>query len=129
MIPLCLEEGIGVTHYSPLARGFVAGNRRKEDSGDTLRAKTDDYTKRLYYQEADFAVVERLNEIAAQRAAPNAQVALAWLLAQKGVTAPIVGATKMQHLEDAVNALEIMLTDEDLKILTEAYQPHSVLNL
>ena len=129
MIPLCLEEGIGIIPYSPLARGFVAGNRRKEDFGDTVRAKTDEYTKRLYYQDSDFAVVESLTEIANQRGASNAQVALAWLLAQKGITAPIIGVSKMQHLEDAVKALELKLNDEELKVLADAYQPHPVLNL
>src|SRR5882724_5315646 len=93
MIPLCLEEGIGITPWSPLARGFVAGNRRPEDFGETVRAKTDEYSKKLYYQPSDFAVVERLTEIAKKRGLPNAQVALAWLLHKPGVTAPIIGAS------------------------------------
>ncbi|HEY4308391.1 MAG TPA: aldo/keto reductase [Pirellulales bacterium] len=127
MLPLCREEGIGVIPWSPLARGFLTGNRRPEDYGETLRAKTDDYGHKLYYRPSDFQVVERVSEIAARRGIPNAQVALAWLLAQPGVTAPIIGASKMQHLEDAVAALGVKLDAEELKALAEPYQPHPVL--
>jgi len=127
MIPLCREEGIGLIPWSPLARGFLAGNRRKEDFGETVRAKTDEYAQRLYYQESDFKVVDRLSEIARKRGIPNAQVALAWVLHQPGVTAPIVGASKMQHLEDAVAALSVKLDAEELKALAEPYRPHPVL--
>jgi len=127
MMPLCREEGVAVTPWSPLARGFVAGNRRPEDFGDTIRAKTDEYGKRLYYQPSDFKVVEQLSEIAKKRGLPNAQVALAWLLAQPGVTAPIVGASKIAHLDDAVAALDIKLDAAELKALAQPYQPHPVL--
>lgn len=127
MIPLCIEEGIGVLPWSPLARGFLTGNRRPEDFGDTIRAKTDDYAQRLYYQPSDFAVVNRLSEIAAKRGVPNAQVALAWILAQPGVTSPIIGASKMQHLDDAVAALSLKLDKSELKSLAEPYQPHGIL--
>ncbi len=127
MIPLCVEEGVGVLPWSPLARGFLAGNRRPEDFGDTIRAKTDDYAQRLYYQPSDFAVVNRLSEIAAKRGVPNAQLALAWILAQPGVTSPIIGASKMQHLDDAVAALSLKLDKSELKSLAEPYQPHGVL--
>jgi len=127
MIPLCREEGIGVIPWSPLARGFLAGNRRGEDFGETVRAKTDEYAKMLYYQESDFKVVDRVGEIARKRGIPNAQVALAWLLHQPGVTAPIVGASKMQHLEDAVAALSVRLDADELKALAEPYRPHPVL--
>jgi len=127
MIPLCLDEGIGLLPWSPLARGFLAGNRRKEDYGETTRARTDDFAHRLYYQEEDFAVVDRVSRIAEERGVPNAQVALAWLLHQPGVTAPIVGASKMSHLEDAVKALEVKLTQEELQSLAEPYRPHPVL--
>ncbi len=127
MIPLCLEEGIGVLPWSPLARGFLAGNRRKEDFGETVRAKTDEYAQGMYYQSSDFAVVERVTEIARRHGVSNAQVALAWLLHQPGVTAPIVGASKMQHLEDAVAALSLKLDEQELKALSEPYQPHHVL--
>ena len=127
MIPLCREEGIGVIPWSPLARGFLVGNRRKEDFGETVRSKTDPFAHGLYYQPADFAVVERVSEIARARGVPNAQVALAWILQQPGVTAPIVGASKMQHLEDAVAALSLKLDERELQALAEPYQPHGVL--
>ena len=127
MIPLCREEAIGVIPWSPLARGFLAGNRRREDFGETVRAKTDEYAKMLYYEESDFKVVDRVSEVARKRGIPNAQVALAWLLHQPGVTAPIVGASKMQHLEDAVAALSVKLDTEELKALAEPYRPHPVL--
>jgi aryl-alcohol dehydrogenase (NADP+) len=127
MIPLCLEEGIGLLPWSPLARGFLAGNRKREDFGDTVRAKTDDYAQKMYYQPSDFDVVERLSEIAARHGISNARIALAWLLHQKGVTAPIVGASKMQHLDDAVASLEIHLDETELKALAEPYRPHNIL--
>jgi aryl-alcohol dehydrogenase (NADP+) len=127
MLPLCREEGIGVIPWSPLARGFLAGNRRARDFGDTLRAKTDDYAKKLYYQPSDFTVVDRVTGIAQKRGIPNAQVALAWVLQQPGITAPIVGASKMRHLEDAVAALSVKLDEAELQALAEPYQPHPVL--
>ena len=127
MLPLCRAEGIGVIPWSPLARGFLAGNRRKEDFGETVRSKTDDYAHGLYYQPSDFAVAERVGEIARARGVPNAQIALAWILHQPDVTAPIIGASKMQHLEDAVAALSLKLDARELKALAEPYQPHRVL--
>lgn len=127
MLPLCREEGIGVIPWSPLARGFLMGNRRKEDHGETVRAKTDDFAHKLYYQDSDFVVVERVGEIARKRGASNARIALAWLLAQPGVTAPIVGASKMQHLEDAAASLNVKLEPAEMKALEEPYQPHHVL--
>jgi aryl-alcohol dehydrogenase (NADP+) len=127
MIPLCREEGIGIIPWSPLARGFLAGNRRKEDFGETTRAKTDEYAKMLYYQPSDFAVVDRVGEVARKRGIPNAQIALAWLLHQPGVTAPIVGASRMHHLDDAVAALSVKLDGEELRALAEPYRPHPVL--
>lgn len=127
MIPLCREEGIALIPWSPLARGFLAGGRRKETFGDTVRAKTDDYAQRMYYQDSDFAVVDRVSEIARKRGVSNTQVALAWVLAQPGITAPIIGASKMPHLEEAVAALELKLDESELKSLAEPYQPHPVL--
>ena len=126
MIPLCREEGIGVIPWSPLARGFLAGNRRPEDFGDTVRAKTDNFAHGLYYQPSDFEVVDRITEVARARGVSNAQIALAWLLQQPGVTAPIVGASKMHHLEDAVAATSLKLTGEERKRLEECYQPHPI---
>jgi aryl-alcohol dehydrogenase (NADP+) len=127
MMPLCREEGIAVIPWSPLARGFLAGNRRASDFGETVRAKTDDYAKQMYYQPSDFTVVERLSEIAAQRGLSNAQVAMAWILSKPDVTAPIIGASKMKHLEEAVAALSIGLTEEEIGALEAPYQPHPVL--
>jgi 1-deoxyxylulose-5-phosphate synthase len=129
MIPLCIDQGIGLLPWSPLARGFLAGNRkgREQGFGETSRAKTDDFAHKLYYQESDFAVVDRVSEIARRRGVSNAQVALAWLLAQPGVTSPIVGASKMKHLEEAIAALELKLAEEELHELAEPYRPHPVL--
>ena len=127
MLPLCREEGIAVIPWSPLARGFVMGNRRREDYGDTVRAKTDTFGQDMYYQPCDFDVVDRITEVARKRGVSNAQVALAWMLQQPGVTAPIIGASKMRHLEEAVAALELKLDDAELKALAEPYQPHRVL--
>jgi aryl-alcohol dehydrogenase (NADP+) len=127
MLPLCREEGVGVIPWSPLARGFLAGNRRARDFGETTRAKSDEYAQKMYYQPSDFAVVDRVGEIAARRGIPHAQAALAWLLQQPGVTAPIVGASKMRHLDDAIAALDVKLDAAELKSLAEPYQPHRVL--
>jgi 1-deoxyxylulose-5-phosphate synthase len=127
MNPLCRDQGIALIPWSPLARGFVTGNRRKEDKGETKRAKSDDFAHQLYYRDSDFTVVQRVTDIAKQRGVSNAQIALAWLLQQPGVTAPIIGASKMHHLEDAVRALEVKLSAEELKALAEPYEPHPVL--
>jgi aryl-alcohol dehydrogenase (NADP+) len=127
MIPLCLDEGIGLIPWSPLARGFLAGNRRRQDKGETTRARSDDFAHRLYYGDDDFHVVDRVAEIARKRGVPNAQVALAWLLSRPAVTAPIVGATKPNHLGDAFAALELKLDADEIKALEEPYRPHPVL--
>jgi len=127
MIPLCREEGIGLIPWSPLARGFLAGNRRKQDFGETVRAKTDEYGQEMYYQDSDFAVVDRVGEIARKRGVSNMQIALAWILQQPGITAPIIGASKMHHLEEAIAALSVKLDSEELKALAEPYRPHTVL--
>jgi aryl-alcohol dehydrogenase (NADP+) len=126
MMPLCREEGIGVIPWSPLARGFLSGNRRPEEWGDTVRAKTDDYAHELYYQESDFVVVEQVKEIAKKKGISPAQVALAWLLQKPGVTAPIIGASKIRHLEEAVAALEVELSHEEVESLGTPYRPHRV---
>lgn len=127
MIPLCAEEGIAVIPWSPLARGFLAGNRRREDRGETKRAKSDEFAHMLYYQDSDFDVVEKVSEIAARRGVSNAQVALAWLLHRKGVTAPIVGASKPHHLDDAIAAASLKLDEAEMKALSAPYRPHRVL--
>jgi aryl-alcohol dehydrogenase-like predicted oxidoreductase len=127
MIPLCRAEGIGIIPWSPLARGFLVGNRRPAEYGETTRAKTDEYAHRMYYRESDFRIVDRVSEIAKRRGVSNAQVALAWLLQKPGVTAPIVGASKMYQLEEAVKAVEIRLSEDEVRALEELYEPHPVL--
>ena len=129
MIPLCISEGIAVIPWSPLARGFLAGNRAVVKAGETTRAKSDDFAHRLYYQADDHKVVDAVTAVAAARGVPNAQVALAWLLAQPGVTAPIIGASKLHHLDDALAALTITLGESELDTLAAPYRPHPVLGI
>ena len=126
MLPLCGDQGIGVIPWSPLARGFLAGNRHKE-GGETVRSKTDDYAKGMYYQDDDFAVADRVAEVAKARGVGNMQVALAWVLSRPGITAPIIGTSKPGHLDDAVAALSIKLSEEEIKKLEEPYKPHRIL--
>jgi aryl-alcohol dehydrogenase (NADP+) len=127
MMPLCRAEGVGVIPWSPLARGFLTGGRKREGYGETKRAQTDDFAQSLYYQETDFEIAGRVAELAGRRGVSPAQIALAWLLHKPGVTSPIVGASKMRHLEEAVAALEIQLSEDEVKFLEERYQPHPVL--
>lgn len=127
MIPLCRAEGVGVIPWSPLARGFLSGNRSRQEWGQTPRAKSDGFAHDMYYQETDFDVVERVIEIANQKGVAASQIALAWLLHQPGVTAPIIGASQMEHLEQDVAALDIRLSRDELEFLEEPYQPHPVL--
>ena len=127
MIPLCSAEGIGVIPWSPLARGFLAGNRSPGGGGETTRARTDGFAAEMYYQEADFAVADRAAEFAKTRSVSPAQIALAWVLHKPGITAPIVGATKMYQLEEAVAALDVELSADEIKALEEPYVPHPVL--
>ncbi|HVC18702.1 MAG TPA: aldo/keto reductase [Vicinamibacterales bacterium] len=127
MIPLCRAEGVGLIPWSPLARGFLAGNRRGARRGDTTRAQTDEFAHKLYYAETDFEIADRAADLAGRRGVAPTQIALAWLLRQPGVTAPIIGASKMEHLDQAVAALGLTLTDEECRLLEERYQPHAIL--
>jgi aryl-alcohol dehydrogenase (NADP+) len=127
MIPLCIEEGIGVIPWSPLARGFLGGKRPAKGEGDTERARTDTFGHGLYYAPEDFVVADRVREVSASLGLPWAQVALAWMLGKPGITAPIIGATKMSHLDDAVAAIDVKLPAEDVARLEEPYVPHKVL--
>jgi aryl-alcohol dehydrogenase-like predicted oxidoreductase len=127
MMALCRSEGIAVIPWSPLARGFLAGNRRGTERGDTTRARTDDFAHEMYYSESDFTIADRVVELAARRGVKPTQVALAWLLSQSGVTAPIVGASKLPHLDEAVAALDVKLDATEMRFLEEPYQPHPVL--
>ncbi len=127
MLPLCRDEGIGVIPWSPLARGFLAGNRQKAGEGDTKRAKSDNMAHDFYYKQGDFAVLERVIDLAKRKGVKPAQIALAWLLHQPGITAPIIGATKMYQLEEAVAAVEIGLSPDECAYLEEPYHPHPLL--
>jgi len=126
MIPQCIDQGVGVIPWSPLARGLLAGNRTRAGERLTTRANTDGFGDSLYHPEVDFGVIDRLVEVATERGVPSAQVALAWLLHRPGVTAPIVGATKLRHLEDALAAEQLSLSDEEIARLEEPYVPHAV---
>jgi aryl-alcohol dehydrogenase (NADP+) len=129
MIPLCRDLGVALIPWSPLARGFLAGNRTPEDksAGRTPRSRNDAYAHTLYYREADFAVVNRLSELAVKRGEKNADIGYAWLLHQPGVAAPIVGATRIEHIEAAAAATQTKLSDEEIQYLNEPYLPHPVL--
>ncbi|HLB48336.1 MAG TPA: aldo/keto reductase [Anaerolineales bacterium] len=127
MIPFCRATGVGLIPWSPLARGFLAGNRTRDKGGETDRSKSDAFAHEMYYHDTDFEIVDRVTELAKRRAVSNAQVALAWLLHQPGVTSPIIGASKMYQLEEAVKALEITLSNEEIERLEEPYQPHPIL--
>jgi aryl-alcohol dehydrogenase-like predicted oxidoreductase len=126
MIPQCVDQGVAVLPWSPLARGLLAGNRTREGERLTTRAGSDAFGDALYTPEIDFDVVDRANEVAGERGVPSAQVALAWLLSQPAVTAPIVGATKVAHLDDALSAEALELTPEEIARLEEPYVPHAV---
>ena len=127
MIPLLIEEGIGMIPWSPLARGFVAGNRPRDGAGKTARGETDDFSKAMYFEESDYVIADRIAELASKRGVRPAQIALAWHFSKPYVTAPIIGASKPGHIPDAVGALSIKLDAEDVNFLEERYVPHRVL--
>jgi 1-deoxyxylulose-5-phosphate synthase len=127
MMPLCLDQGVGCIPWSPLARGVLAGNRTREGGRLTTRSTTDPFTDYLYEQPTDFDVVEAAQGVAGARGVPTAQAALAWLLSKPGVTAPIVGSTKLTHLEDALAAEQLELTPDEIAALEKPYVPHPVL--
>ena len=127
MMPLCRAEGVGIIPWSPLARGFLAGNRTRTQDTATMRAQTDDFAQSMYYRDNDFAVVEQLKQVAAARGVAPAQIALAWVLAQPGVTAPIIGASRIEQLNELGAALSIKLSEDECRTLQAVYQPHPVL--
>ena len=129
MLPLCRAEGIGVIPWSPLARGFLAGNRRSASDADTERGRTDGFAHNLYYAPQDFTVADRVADIARERGVQPAQIALAWILRQPGIAAPIVGASKLTQLDAAVAATEMVLSDDEARRVEEPYVPHTVLGL
>jgi aryl-alcohol dehydrogenase-like predicted oxidoreductase len=127
MLPLCVEEGIGVLPWSPLARGLLAGSRKNAaDTNATVRAASDEYARNLYDHPSDDAVIDAVRSVAAARGLPPAAVALAWLLSRPAVTAPIVGATKLEHLETALSALDVTLHEDEIAALEAPYRPHAV---
>lgn len=127
MIPLCKEEGMAIIPWSPLARGFLTGSRKRGSQANTPREKEDDYAHKMYYAESDYKIADRVAELAGKRGVAPAQIALAWMLGKNFITAPIVGASKMHHIEDAVKALDIKLDEEEAKFLEELYVPHKTL--
>ncbi|MEW6404179.1 MAG: aldo/keto reductase [Chloroflexota bacterium] len=127
MIPLCKDQGIGLIPWSPMARGFFAGDRKHGGGGGTTRAQNDPFADELYFREEDFSVAERVAEIAKERGCSGSQIALAWLLNKPHITSPIIGSSRMDHLDQAIAALDIKLDEEDVKRLEEPYQPHPVL--
>jgi aryl-alcohol dehydrogenase-like predicted oxidoreductase len=127
MMPLCIDQGVGAIPWSPLARGFLAGNRKKDGDAPTTRAGSDEFAHQMYYAPEDFEVLDVVTQLAGKYDVKPAQIALAWLLQKPGVTAPIIGASKMPHLEQAVAALEIKLAKEDVAALEKPYRPHPVL--
>jgi aryl-alcohol dehydrogenase-like predicted oxidoreductase len=126
MIPQCVDQGVGIIPWSPLARGMLAGNRTREGERHTTRANSDAFAEHLYTPEVDFDVVDRVVELAGELGVSSATLALAWLLHKPGVTAPIVGATKLAHLEDALAATSLQLTEQQIERLEEPYRPHAV---
>lgn len=127
MNPFCVDQGVGLIPWSPLARGFLAGNRKREGGGDTPRSKNDPMADNYYYADTDFTIVDRCKEIGERLGKSPAQIALAWMLHKPGITSPIIGATKLRHLEEAIDAVHIALTAEDIAYLEEPYQPKPIL--
>ena len=127
MIPLCMDQGVGLIPWSPMARGFFAGDRKRGGGGETTRSKTDPFANNLYFRDEDFVVADRAAEMAGERGVTASQIALAWVLSKPFVHSPIIGATKMDHLDQAIAALDIKLSDDDTKRLEEPYKPHPVL--
>ena len=126
MMPLCRAEGVGMIPYSPMARGFLAGDRKKQGGGDTTRANSDKLAAKFYFADTDFAIADRVGELAARKGVSRMKIALAWVLSRPGVAAPIVGASKLPHLDEAIDALEVKLSVEDCTFLEALYQPHPV---
>ena len=127
MIPLCVDSGVGLIPWSPMARGFFAGNRKHGGGGESTRANSDPFANELYFREEDFKVAERVQEIAKERGVSGSQIALAWVLSKPHIAAPIIGSSKEAHLDQAISALEIKLSEDEVKRLEEFYRPHPVL--
>jgi 1-deoxyxylulose-5-phosphate synthase len=126
MNPFCRTEGVALIPWSPLARGFLAGNRTRDKSGETARSKSDGFAHHMYYHDNDFDTLDRVIELAGKRGVSNAQIALAWMLHKPGITSPIIGASKMPHLDEAIAAMDIKLSADEMEFLESPYQPHPV---
>ena len=124
MIPLCRDQGVGLIPYSPLARGFLSGDRTRDSGARSRRAESDPVQQELYGRDEDLGVIDALSEVARERGLPPAQIALAWLLHKPGVSAPIIGATRSNHIDDAIAATRVSLTRAELGRLEAAYRPH-----
>ena len=127
MIPLCLDQGVGLIPWSPLARGYLTGSRKREQDSATLRSTSDSFADSMYGSSADFDVIERLESVASEAGLLPVQLALAWLLSKPGVASPIIGSTKLKHLEEAVSAVDVNIDNEIIQRLEEPYTPHPVL--
>ena len=127
MIPLCMEEGVAINPWSPLARGFVMGNRDRGSTGGTARAKGDAFAHSMYYQDVDFEIADRIGEVATRLGVSRAQVALAWILQKPGVTSPVVGTTSVAHLEDLIEGMKVTLAAEDIVRVETPYRPKGIL--
>jgi aryl-alcohol dehydrogenase (NADP+) len=128
MNPLCIDQGVGLIPWSPLARGFLAGNRSAADKGgETVRAKSDEFAKDMYFRESDFEVLGAVEKVAQQRGVAPSQIACAWILQAPGVSAPIIGATKLKHLKESIEAVSIRLSAEEVSELEKPYTPHPIL--
>jgi aryl-alcohol dehydrogenase (NADP+) len=129
MIPFCIEEGIGIIPWSPLARGFLAGNRKRGEKTASLRDQHDSWGHTLYYTEPDYDVVDRVVEVAGRKGVKPIQVALAWILGKPGITAPIVSATKLEQLDQLIDGMAVALSPEEVASLEEPYVPHKVIGI
>ncbi|MCB0118508.1 MAG: aldo/keto reductase, partial [Anaerolineales bacterium] len=124
---LCIDSGVGLIPWSPMARGFFAKDRKRDGSGETARANSDPFAKQLYFREEDFTIAEHVQQIAKERGVSGSQIALAWVLSKPYIAAPIIGSSKEAHLDQAIAALEIHLTADEVIRLEASYQPHPVL--
>ncbi len=127
MIPLCRDQNVAILPWSPLARGFLAGNRKSGSKDESIRAKTDNIAHRYYYRDSDFKVVEKVTELAEKRGVSNAAIAYAWLMSKEGVVAPLIGVSKFYQLDQALESLDVKLTPEEITWLEEGYEPHPVI--
>ena len=127
MIPLCIDQGIGLIPWSPMARGFFSGDRKPSGGGETARAQNDPFANELYFREEDFIVAERAHEVAKERGVTASQVALAWMLGKPHITAPIIGSSRIEHLDEAIAAMDVKLSEDEIKKLEDAYCPHPIL--